>query len=521
MKDNPIFEDDLDEKPKGSPGYWIALVLIALAFALGVALLPSALAHAQEPEPSEASQHPLQEIERTTAEYEKAAKQLDEANKAVKQNEQRIKQLKKDIPAQRERCRKATREQYKMQQNSSGVVEFLLSADDFYAFSAGVDYITRASEANIAEMTHLVDLKDELDKRENDLAKAQAEAQTREQEADAALKATQQARRDAQSIGQQNARNQAAQEEAEALALREAAAERARAEAEEKARAEQAAQQAFDSETNDIEESGDAEQPSADAADAQEDSEEEQPDEQSSEEAAPAEPAEETETPEAPSPSTDEPTQASDASEGGSSAAATPTEDDLAIDEEEPKPSDQAQAPEESQGEADNDDELLLSGREPTLDELDRPNAREGEDPAPPKGLSFTPPVDDGADWGQDEETFVNEWAGRIDAYLAGSALDGQGKTFAHAAWVYGIDPRWSPAISNTESSKGGICFLPYNAWGWGQSSWSSWEEAIDAHVAALASSYGYTISIGAAKTYCPPNWEFWYKATVEQMNAI
>lgn len=130
--------------------------------------------------------------------------------------------------------------------------------------------------------------------------------------------------------------------------------------------------------------------------------------------------------------------------------------------------------------------------------------------------------VDAGAvNWNVDEATFVSEWTARIDAYLAGSPLAGQGGTFARAAWKYGVDPRWSPAISNTESSKGLHCFKPHNAWGWGQMSWGSWEEAIDAHVSGLARGYGYTISVGAAKKYCPPNWFHWYNATLSEMQRI
>ncbi|MFR9006856.1 MAG: hypothetical protein ACLVKA_10885, partial [Collinsella aerofaciens] len=93
--------------------------------------------------------------------------------------------------------------------------------------------------------------------------------------------------------------------------------------------------------------------------------------------------------------------------------------------------------------------------------------------------------------WDVDQASFVAEWAPRIDAYLAGSPLEGQGATFANAAWKYGVDPRFSPAISNTESSKGRHCFRPHNAWGWGNASWGSWEEAIDAHVSGLARGYG------------------------------
>ncbi len=130
-------------------------------------------------------------------------------------------------------------------------------------------------------------------------------------------------------------------------------------------------------------------------------------------------------------------------------------------------------------------------------------------------------PTPDGADWSSDKATFVSEWTGRIDSYLAGSPMAGTGEIFAEAAWDYGVDPRYSPAISNTESTKGLYCFNSHNAWGWGSEAWDSWEDAIRDHVAGLARGYGYTISVEAAKKYCPANWEHWYSATSAQMDAI
>lgn len=130
-------------------------------------------------------------------------------------------------------------------------------------------------------------------------------------------------------------------------------------------------------------------------------------------------------------------------------------------------------------------------------------------------------PTDDGADWTQTREGFVASWGARIDAYLAGSAMAGTGTIFAEAAWDYGVDPRWSPAIAYAESSLGAACFLPYNAWGWGSVSFGSWDEAIRAHVAGLARGYGYTISVSAAQKYCPPNWQFWYNKVSAQMSMI
>lgn len=123
--------------------------------------------------------------------------------------------------------------------------------------------------------------------------------------------------------------------------------------------------------------------------------------------------------------------------------------------------------------------------------------------------------------WDSDRDAFISQWAGRIDAYLGGSPLAGQGTTFAAAAWDYGVDPRWSPAISCVESTKGAYCFLPHNAWGWGSSSWGSWEEAINAHVGGLARGYGSTLTYASAVKYCPPNANHWYNTCLAEMNKI
>ncbi|MCR5845388.1 MAG: hypothetical protein K6G78_02320 [bacterium] len=132
-----------------------------------------------------------------------------------------------------------------------------------------------------------------------------------------------------------------------------------------------------------------------------------------------------------------------------------------------------------------------------------------------------SPVSSDEVNWNVSKSEFIKTWTPRIDAYLSGSPLAGQGKTFATAAWNHGVDPRWSPAISYVESSRGLHCFREHNAWGWGSSSWGSWEEAIDAHVAGLARIYGSTLTYSAAKKYCPPNYEHWYKTCLEQMRNI
>jgi len=142
----------------------------------------------------------------------------------------------------------------------------------------------------------------------------------------------------------------------------------------------------------------------------------------------------------------------------------------------------------------------------------------EGEASDSTSGAPAVDPVNSG---NTDRDTFIAEWAPRIDAYMAGYPLAGYGSVFAAAAWDYGVDPRFSPAISWVESSKGLYCYRSFNAWGWGGISWSSWEEAIDAHVRGLARGYGYTVSEAGAKKYCPPNWEHWYNTVCAEMGKI
>lgn len=124
------------------------------------------------------------------------------------------------------------------------------------------------------------------------------------------------------------------------------------------------------------------------------------------------------------------------------------------------------------------------------------------------------PPVD----WSLPKEQFINEWGTRIDKNLEGRTLHGYGKVFAEAAYECGIHPAFSPAISIIESSGGDICFRPHNAWGWGNTGWDSWEEAIKEHVQGLATGYGEIPTLERAQKYCPPNYQYWYESVVKQM---
>ena len=124
--------------------------------------------------------------------------------------------------------------------------------------------------------------------------------------------------------------------------------------------------------------------------------------------------------------------------------------------------------------------------------------------------------------WSNSKTAFVNKWAPRINAYLAGSPTAGTGKYYAEAAWDNGVDPRWAPAISCVESSKGAACFASHNAWGYGSSGFSSWQEGINTVVSALSGSmYGGYLTRKAAATYCPPTPDSWYSKCKAEMAKI
>lgn len=381
--------------PRSGVAFIAASFFVLLLSAVGAFAIPGLFAYADEEKPDyqKTALELQQEIEARQADLEAAYAEADSAAAAIEETQARIDELEQDIPAQQARSAAAVRDEYKLQQQSAGIIDMLLSSGSFQEFIDGVEYMNRASSANVNEMQRLQQIKDEVVATQAELRETQQAAEERASDARTALAAAQEAQAEVQRRIEEEARLQAE------IAARAAAL-------------------AAQPREND---SGEAAASSGESAPAQEGGDSQQPDAGS----APA--AEETPAAEAPA--------AADTSSG--------------------------------------------------------------------------------------EAAFVAEWAPRIDAYLAGSPLAGQGTTFAKAAYQYDVDPRFSPAISFTESSKGAVCFKPHNAWGWGSASWGSWEEAIYAHVAGLASGYGGQISEAGAKKYCPPTWRSWYERTLGQMNLI
>jgi len=95
---------------------------------------------------------------------------------------------------------------------------------------------------------------------------------------------------------------------------------------------------------------------------------------------------------------------------------------------------------------------------------------------------------------------------------------------FVEVANKYGLDYRLLPAIATIESSGGKNNFRKYNAWGWGNKSFSSFEEGIEIVGKGLKNNYiekGMDTVEEIAPIYCPPNYKNWTRSVNQFMNEI
>lgn len=373
------------------------------AAGLAVALAAPAVALAAVPGTARADslEELQQRIEESNASYDQAQQRVEDLRQQIDDNEERIAQIEAELPGKKQAAADSIRLLYKMRQGSSGLIDLLLSSDDFNEVITTLRYLDTVTAHNNGAINDLVDLDTELEQTRGALASEKSQADS-----------------DAQSAKDALAVAVSAREDLEAKMAAQAAAEEAERQA-----AIQAAQQAAEQQA--------AAQKAADDAKAAQSS------------------------------------SGSDSSSNGNGGTFS-----------------------------------TGTGSTATVEVPSSPDAGT-------------------VDWSSDKQNFVSSWGSRIDAYLAGSPLSGYGKTFAEAAWSYGVDPRFSPAISCVESTKGAYCFKPHNAWGWGSSSWSTWEDAIWDHVAGLASGYDGHLTYAAAKKYCPPNADFWYSTVLAQMELI
>lgn len=87
---------------------------------------------------------------------------------------------------------------------------------------------------------------------------------------------------------------------------------------------------------------------------------------------------------------------------------------------------------------------------------------------------------------------------------LGGRPLAAYAETIAEACYNSGMSVKWFCIIAITESGGGANCFRSCNAWGYGQYSWSSWEEAIPSFCNKFVQGYGSGLTASSHLRYCP-----------------
>ena len=101
-----------------------------------------------------------------------------------------------------------------------------------------------------------------------------------------------------------------------------------------------------------------------------------------------------------------------------------------------------------------------------------------------------------------------------IRNYLAkrNAPLADYAEEFVKAADQYDIDYRIVASISVIESGGGKNCFRPYNGWGWGKMTFSSWEEGIWTVSKGIAKYYSRGLNTPKliSTYYCPPTADIW-----------
>lgn len=196
----------MKEVPVQPTAQRIATLAIAATIA-GLGLTPSLAQAAPSYEELQ------QRVEESTAAYDEAIANVSQIQGEIDENEGKIAQIEAEMPAQRARAAESLRTLYKMQQSSNGLLDLVLSAEDFNDFIATVTYLDRIQSKNMVELQSLAQMNAQLTEAKDTLnarrAQADQEAERARQAKDDALAAREEVRQ--QAIAQAAAEQAAAQ----------------------------------------------------------------------------------------------------------------------------------------------------------------------------------------------------------------------------------------------------------------------------------------------------------------------
>lgn len=152
-------------------------------------------------------------IEETTRVYQQAAAEVERINGEIASNEQRVAEIEAALPEQRARTASSIRTLYKFEQSQQNLLSILLSAEDFEDFITTMHYLTAIHEYNLAQISNLNSMNDELVQTRANLDAERSGAEQRQQDAYNALAEARAAREELQAQAIQKAIDEAASRE--------------------------------------------------------------------------------------------------------------------------------------------------------------------------------------------------------------------------------------------------------------------------------------------------------------------
>ena len=97
-------------------------------------------------------------IEKSNNDYNNATNQVADLQQKIQDNEARIKEIENQLPEQRSRAAASIANTYRMQQGSLGIIDLILSTDNFNDLISLLQYLNIISSRNADTINNLVNL---------------------------------------------------------------------------------------------------------------------------------------------------------------------------------------------------------------------------------------------------------------------------------------------------------------------------------------------------------------------------
>ncbi|MGI6754986.1 MAG: hypothetical protein ACOX4F_03080 [Atopobiaceae bacterium] len=161
-----------------------------------------------------------QKLQEASSTYNDAAASVASIQETIDQNEQDIADLQAKLPEKRAKAAESIRTLYKIQQDTPGLIDLVISSENFNDFISTLTYIDSIHARNTEQITELAQMMDDLEQKQAELVSQKSEAEKRAQEAQSALSEVRSAQASIQAEAERIAQEEQAEREA---AIKEAA----------------------------------------------------------------------------------------------------------------------------------------------------------------------------------------------------------------------------------------------------------------------------------------------------------